>query len=256
MGKLDDRVAVITGGASGIGKAIAICFASEGANIAANDINPEAANETVNLIKKMNRKAIAIRANVAEPEEVDNMIDQVIDGLGNIHILVNNAGIGQRSPTIDTAVENWDKVISIVLRGTFLCSKKAGRWMIDNEGGCIVNIASTGGIAVVPEIAAYGPVKAGIINMTRVLAVEWAKSGIRVNALAPSYTRTAMVTERIEDGFIDVEQVYKEIPLGRMAEPEDIAAAALFLASDDASFITGVTLPVDGGYLCLGYHTV
>jgi NAD(P)-dependent dehydrogenase (short-subunit alcohol dehydrogenase family) len=142
-----------------------------------------------------------------------------------------------------------------VLQGPFLCCQRVARWMIDNGGGTILSIASTAGIAGISGCAAYGPAKAGIINMTRVLAIEWAKYHIRVNCIAPSFVNTPMHEESLKKGVITLQQIEKWVPLGRIAEPEEIANAALFLVSDDSSYMTGITMPVDGGFLAFGNQT-
>lgn len=253
--KLKDKVALVTGAGSGIGKAIALEFAKEGADIAVNGTNLARIEETADAIRKIGRRAIVVQASVAESAEVDRMVDRVIDELGGIHILVNNAGFSTGGPTIDYPVESWEKTVKVNFEGTFLCSRKAGRWMINNGGGNIINIASTGGIAAIPGSTAYGPSKAAIINMTRVLAVEWAKYNIRVNALAPAYVMTPMIDVVLKRGMITLDDMKKKTPMGRLAEPVEIAKAALFLASDDASYITGITLPVDGGFLAYGFQS-
>ncbi len=256
MKKLEGKRALVTGAGSGIGRAIALLFAEEGADIAVNDVNIATAEETAALVERLGRKAIAVKANVAEQGEVGAMVERTISELGGADILVNNAGIGARVPTVEMPVEVWDRVVGVLLRGTFLCSRAVGKWMIANGGGAMVNIASVAGIEGLPERAGYGPAKAGVINMTRLLAVEWARHRIRVNAIAPGHTRTGMHDEFVRKGLINMEQIERETPMGRMAEPEEIARPALFLASDDASYITGITVPVDGGYLCRRYQTV
>ena len=253
--KLKNKVALVTGAGSGIGKAIAMVFASEGADIAVNGTNLARIEETAAAVRKLGRRAIVVQANVGEPKEVDAMVDRVIAELGGIHILVNNAGLSTGGPTIDYPVEAWEKTVRTNFEGTFLCCRKAGRWMIDNGGGSIVNVASTGGIAAIPGSTAYGPSKAAIINMTRVLAVEWAKHNIRVNALAPAYVMTPMIDVVLKRGLITLDDMKRRTPMGRLAEPEEVARAALFLASEDASYITGITLPVDGGFLAYGYQS-
>lgn len=254
--KLEHKVALVTGAGSGIGQAIALTFAGEGADIAVADINLSAAQGTVAAIKKIGRKAIAVQANVAETEDVDAMVSKVVKELGGLHILVNNAGIPQALiPALEQqSMEEWDRVVRVMLRGTFLCSQRAGRWMAKNGSGKIVNISSIAGIAGLARHTAYGPAKAGIINMTRVLAVEWAEYKINVNCIAPGYVRTPMVQAALDAGLFSMDEIKKRTPLGRPAEPVEIAKAALFLVSDDASFITGATLAVDGGFLASGYQ--
>lgn len=256
--KLGGKVALITGAGSGIGRAMALLFAKEGADIGVNDIDLSSAEETVKAVKQIGQRAIAIRADVAEPDEVDAMVDRVISELGGVHILVNNAGIpANTGPTIEhQSVERWDKVVGVILRGTYLCSRRVGRWMVSHKTGKIVNISSIVGIEGAPNIISYGSAKAGVINMTRALAVEWAKYNINVNCLAPAWVRTPLAEGVIRESKGKLEEIQRRSPFGRLAEPDEIAKAALFLVSDDASFITGVTLPVDGGWLARGYQTV
>ncbi len=252
--KLEGQAALVTGAGSGIGRAIAILFASEGANIAVNDIDLPSARATAKAVRQIGRKTIAIKANVAEPAEVDAMIERTIRELGGVNILVNNAGIAYpRSPAIEeTNFEVWDKVLSVILRGTYICSVRAAKWMASHGAGKIVNISSVAGLSGFSQHGSYGPAKAGIVNLTQYLAVEWAKYKININSIAPGYTRTPLLELGIKLGHLSLKEMTSRTPFGRLAEPEEIARAALFLASDDASFITGATLPVDGGFLAFG----
>ena len=256
--KLEGKVALITGAGGGIGRATSLLFAKEGADIGVNDIDLSSAEKTTKAVKQIGRKAIVIRADVSEPDDVDVMVERVISELGAVHILVNNAGIpALTGPTLEhQGVERWNRVIDVNLRGTYLCSRRVGQWMASHKTGKIVNISSFVGIAGTPKVICYGSAKAGVINITRSLAVEWAQYNIRVNCIVPSWVRTPMMEAAIREGkFITMEEIVKRTPLGRPAEPEEIAKAALFLVSDDASYITGVTLPVDGGWLAYGYQT-
>ncbi len=255
--KLASKVALITGGGGAFGRAMSLLFAKEGADIGAADMNLQAAEETAVEVKKLGRKAIAIKADVSKEEDVNDMVDRVVNELGGIHILVNNAGISSAGgPTIEQSVEHWDKVVAVILRGTYLCCRKAGQWMVPHRTGKIVNIASIAGIAGNACITDYGSSKAGVINMTRALAVEWGKYNINVNSIAPSWVLTPLSNEAIKGGRITVESIKQRTPLGRLGTPEDIANAALFLVSEDAKHITGVTLPVDGGWLAFGYQSL
>lgn len=257
MMKLAGKVALITGAGGAFGQAMALLFAKEGADIAAADVILQSAEETAMAVKQIGQRAIAIRANVAEVDEVDAMVDKVENELGGVYILVNNAGrTSAGGPTIEQSVEEWDKVVAVQLRGTYLCCRRAGRWMVAHRTGKVLNIASTAGIGGPQTVPGYGASKAGIINMTRALAVEWGKYNINVNCLAPSWVLTPLSNVAIKAGAITVEAIIQRTPLGRLGTPEDIAQAALFLVSDDAKHITGVTLPVDGGWLAFGYQTV
>jgi 3-oxoacyl-[acyl-carrier protein] reductase len=246
--KLAGKTALITGAGSGIGRATALLFAEEGANIAVNDINLSTAEETSSTIKLEGHRAIAIKADVAETVEVDAMIDRVIEEFGGIHILVNNAGMASGCPTIDFSLESLVKIISVNLTGPFLCCQKAGRWMIRNGGGRIINIASVAGMKGVEGGAAYSSSKAGVINLTRSLAIEWAKYNINVNVIAPGFINTPMQLDVNEVGEEVIEEMRRSIPQKRFGEAEEVAKVALFLASNDVSYVTGVTIPVDGGY--------
>ncbi|MFC1992184.1 SDR family NAD(P)-dependent oxidoreductase [Chloroflexota bacterium] len=251
--KLENKVALITGSGRGLGKAMALLFAKEGADIAVNDIIQPSAEETAEEIRKLGRKAIAIKADVGEPADVDMLVKRAIDELGGVHILVNNAGIlDEGAPTIESSVEHWDNVVKVILRGTYLCCKRVGQWMVSNKTGKIVNIGSIAGLVGFAPRPSYAPSKAAVIHLTRCLAIEWAKYNINVNCIAPGQCMTAMAKEQIEKGQITIESRLRRVPFGRMVEPEDIANAALFLVSDDARNIAGITLPVDAGWTAYG----
>jgi NAD(P)-dependent dehydrogenase (short-subunit alcohol dehydrogenase family) len=256
--RLNGKVALITGAGTGIGQATAILFAKEGADIVAANLELAEAEETAEVIRKIGRRAAAIAADISKPDEIHAMVDTAINAFGGIDVLVNNAGVGALNlPTFEIRdMEAWNKVFEINVGATFLCCQRVGQWMTTHGGGKIINVASQTGIAGVPYVNAYGPSKAAVINMTRSLAVEWAKYKINVNCVAPCWTRTRRLEKAIEKGVVSLAEIQKRCPMGRPAEPEDVAKAILFLASDDASFITGITLPVDGGWLAYGYQTV
>ena len=249
--KLKGKVALITGAGSGIGEGIRLMFAGEGADIAVNDIDLAAAEKTASAVRKMGRRAIAIKADVAEAAEVEAMVARTIQELGGIHILVNSAGFSAGGTVLDESIENWDRNINVMLRGPYLCSKYAGRWMVAHKTGKVINISSIAGMGGGPGMGAYIVAKAGVNALTRVLAMEWAKSGINVNCIAPGLINTPMTQRSIAHRFTP-EVLAAHVPLGRMGTAEDIAKAALFLASDDSSFITGSTIPLDGGTLNAG----
>lgn len=244
--KLAGKIALITGAGSGIGQAIALLFASEGADIAVNDINLEAAQVTAEGVKKLGRRSAVVQADVADEKQVNAMVDKAIAELGGIHILVNNAGLSSGGPAMEESVADWDRMVAIVLRGTYLCSRKAARSMSLHGGGKILNISSTAGLRGGPNMSAYSAAKAGVMALTRNLALEWAAHKIYVNCIAPGLIDTPM-TQRTVAKWISAERIKERIPLGRMAQPEEVARPALFLVSDDSSFITGATLVVDGG---------
>ena len=247
--KLEGKTALVTGAGSGIGEAIALLFAREGADIAVNDIDPASAEKTAEAVRKFGRRAIAVQADVADSSQVDLMVDRVITEFGGVHILINNAGIPIHGPFLEKQTpENWDRVVSVILRGTYLCSRKVGQWMVENRTGKIVNISSIAGSRATPHIPSYGAAKAAVIQLTRTLAVDWAKYRINVNCISPGIINTPL-TQRTFAVWQTPEEIKARIPLEVMGEAEDIANAALFLVSDEARHITGVNLPVDGGIL-------
>ena len=245
--RLDGKVAMVTGAGSGIGQAIAVLFAKEGADIAVNDIDLPSAEATAARVRRIGRRAITVKADVANADDVGAMVSRTIEEFEGIHILVNNAGIPHHGPMIEEqTAEHWDRVVAVILRGTYLCSRRVGQWMMSHGGGRIVNIASVSGLMGSPNLASYGAAKAGVINLTRSLAADWGKYKINVNAIAPGIIDTPL-TRRTIAAWSTAEQIGQRIPLGRMGEPEEVADAALFLVSKESSYITGVTLPVDGG---------
>ncbi|OYT55637.1 MAG: short-chain dehydrogenase [Desulfurococcales archaeon ex4484_217_2] len=250
--KLKNKVAIITGAAKGIGRAIAIEFVKEGAKVVVADIDFEGAKRTVEDIKKLGGEAIAVKVNVADPNDVEVMVKKTLDAFGKIDILINNAGIAIQKPALEMTLDEWKKIIDVNLTGVFLCSQAVGRVMVKQGGGVIINMASMLGFIAIPKRSAYCASKAGVIGLTKELAVEWAKYGIRVVGVAPGWVATKRVIELTKKGVVNEEVVKTLTPMGRMATPEEVAKLMVFLASDDASFITGETVLIDGGYVAYG----
>jgi len=249
--RLEGKVAMITGAGSGIGEGCALMFAREGANIAVIDIDQAAAEKTASAIRQMGRQALALKTDVGDAGQVEAAVKKTIDELGGIHILINNAGLSLGGTIIDEKLENWDRMINVVLRGTYLCSRFAGRWMVANRTGKVVNISSIQGALGSSGMNSYVSSKAGVMALTRAMAAEWAQYGINVNCIAPGIINTPMTQKTIAK-FMTPERLKAHVPLNRMGTPEDIAKCALFLCTDDSSFITGTTIPVDGGTLNAG----
>ena len=243
-------VAIVTGGADGIGWATARRLALEVDHVVVADLRTEAAAARA---AELGDTHWSCAANVADEAAVVAMVEAVIARHGRIDILVNNAGVAENSvPTIEQSVESFDRVLGVHLRGTFLASREVGRAMLTRGSGSIINIASIAGLAGIPERNAYGAAKAGIAAMTRSMACEWAAGGVRVNAVAPGYVRTALVDELERQGTLDARAIIARTPMGRMARPEEIAEVIAFLASPRASFVTGTTVNADGGWLAVG----
>lgn len=243
--KLKGKVALITGASRGIGKAVALLLAKEGAKVVVNySSSKEEAEVVVNEIQKIGSDSLAIQADVSNEADVRKMVNEAVNRFGRIDILVNNAGIVFDIPFMEKTVEQWNKTLGVNLVGQFLCSKYVSPHM--KEGGRIINISSTNGVySMHPESMDYDASKAGVIAMTKGLAQELAPRNILVNSIAPGWVNTDM-NEDLPEDFVKEET--QHVWLKRFAEPEEIAKAVLFLASDDSSYITGTTLIVDGGY--------
>ena len=244
--RLADKVAIITGGGSGIGRATALLFAKEGAKVVVADCSVEGAEETVRLIQGFNGDALAVRVDVPIETEVERMVQTTVSQYGKLDILFNNAGVAiPRCPVHELPLEEWQRVISINLTGVFLGAKYGIREMLKIGGGVIINTASIAGVIGLPNIAAYGASKGGVVNLTRQLAIECAPNNIRVNCICPGAIQTPMAEKSAAEAG-----ALKNAggPLGRRGEPEEVAQAALFLASNDSSYVNGVILPIDGGW--------
>ncbi len=254
---LTDRVAVVTGSSSGIGAASSLALAEAGAHVAGLDVLAEGGEATAGAVKGLGRESLFQQCDVSSHEDVGEAISTIVARFGRIDILVNNAFISSHSSPADIEVDEWKRVIDVDLTGYFLCARAVGRSMIrQGNGGVIINISSiAGSLALGRGNFAYSVAKGGINQMTRELAIEWAPHRIRVNAIQPCWVRTPALQALIDDPQFDsdtlVSTFLRGVPLGRLAEPEDIAKAAVFLASEAASMISGVLLPVDGGNLAL-----
>jgi len=246
--QLEGKNALVTGSSRGLGQEISLELARQGASlILADIISPE---ETAKGIERIGSRCLPIQADVSDETSVKGMVEKAISEFGKIDILVNNAGITQTGfgPTEDAPVEEWDRVIRVNLRGTFLCSKYVGKKMIGKGDGTIINIASTAGFTGVPRAPAYCASKAGVILLTKSLALEWAKYNIRVNAIAPHYLETELTkglrtSEKVYDGLV------RQIPMKRFGKTEEIIGTVLLLSSSASSYITGSVIVIDGGFL-------
>jgi len=245
---LPGKVAIITGGRRGIGKAIALALAEAGADIAVCDrvIDDGELNAVAEEVERLGRRSLAVKADITQKSDVDSMVRRVVDGFGVIDILVNNAAMNIMAPLLELREEGWDKIIDTDLKGYYLCSQAVGKIMVEQKRGNIINIASTAAMYTAPEMGAYCIAKAGVVMLTKILAVELAQYNIRVNAIAPSMVKTKFSQPLWSDPE-SLKQIEAGIPLGRLAEPEDITGSVLFLASDASSYITGHTIVVDGG---------
>ncbi|HRU39096.1 MAG TPA: 3-oxoacyl-[acyl-carrier-protein] reductase [Candidatus Goldiibacteriota bacterium] len=244
MGLISGKIAIVTGGAQGIGEAISLTLAREGASVAVIDVNLEKAAETAANIRKLGVESEAYKADVSKPAEVDEVTDKIIDKFKRIDILVNNAGITRDNLLIRMTEQEWDLVIAINLKGTFNFTKSVGKIMMKQRAGSIINISSVIGLMGNAGQTNYAATKAGVIGITKSVAKELGARNVRVNAICPGYIKTAMtdkLSEEIRNKMIEF------IPAKAMGTPQDVANAALFLASDLSSYITGETIRVDGG---------
>lgn len=244
MGKLGGKIALVTGGAQGIGRAIALALAREGAQVAISDINLEKAQETCREIEALGRKALAVGGSVADAKAAEAMVEKTVEAFGGLDILVNNAGITRDGILLRMKEEDWDLVLDVNLKGAFHCAKASLRPLIKRGRGKIINIASVTGQMGNAGQANYAASKAGLIGLTKSVAREYASRNIQVNAVAPGFIDTAM-SQAIPQK--EREMLIKAIPMERLGTPEDIAEAVLFLASPASDYITGQVLNVNGG---------
>ena len=252
--QLRDKVAVITGSSLGIGSAIALAFAKEGAAVAVDyRSRPDEAKEIVDQVEGSGGRAISVRADVSSPEDVKNLIQEAVSEFGRLDVMVNNAGISGRysKPLLETSEDDWDAIMAVNLRGVFLCCKRAIGEMLGQEPrneirGRVVNISSQHGMIGPPGHVAYATSKGGVVNLTRQLAVDYGPRGVLVNAVAPGKILTGSPEQQDPEALA---YSHARTPFFRLGQPEDVAAAALFLASDDAAYVSGINLLVDGGWM-------
>ena len=251
-GQLNGKVALITGGASGIGRATALTFAREGAKLIIADMNEDGGQQTVHMITEHGGEATFVQVDVSRATEVEAMISKTVQTYGRLDCAHNNAGIGSRPRVLlhELSEESWERVISINLKGVWLCMKYEIIQMCTQGGGAIVNTASIMGlVGSWSRSGVYNASKHGVVGLTKTAALEYAKSGIRVNAVCPGYIRTPLIEEALTSNPEMEAQIVARHPVGRMGRPEEIAEAVMWLCSDAASFVTGHTMTVDGGYV-------
>ena len=242
---LAGKVAIVTGASRGLGRAIATGLAEAGASIVAADILDP--SEMVEELTRLGRQALGLRVDVTKRADVEAMVRRAVEKLGRVDILVNNAGIFRTAAAEDLAEEDWDRVIEVNLKGQFLCAREAGQQMMKQQSGVIINVASVAGILAFAQSAAYNASKAGIILLTKTLAVEWGKHNIRVNAICPGLFHTAM-TQDLADTEEFRGMVKARVPLGRGGQPEELMGTVIYLASEASRYMTGHALVVDGGW--------
>jgi NAD(P)-dependent dehydrogenase (short-subunit alcohol dehydrogenase family) len=249
-GRLNGKVALVTGGSSGIGRATAQIFAREGAKVVVADIGVEGGEETVRLIKAAGGEAVFIKSDVAQAADVQAMVKKAVETYGRLDCAFNNAGIeGVVKPTVEYGEADWDRVIGINLKGVWLCMQAELQQMLAQGNGVIVNTASVAGLVGLPGFSAYVAAKHGVAGLTKTAALEYAKAGIRVNAVCPGAIRTPMFERGARDNPGIEEQAVAAEPVGRMAEPAEVGEAVAWLCSDAASFVTGLPMAVDGGWV-------
>jgi NAD(P)-dependent dehydrogenase (short-subunit alcohol dehydrogenase family) len=250
---LSGKVAVVIGGSSGIGRTIARGLAEAGADVVPSARRTELVNLAADEIESLGRRSLRVSCDVADRGSLEKVLQASVESLGSVDILVNAAGFNQRAPTLDFPDAEWDRLLDTNLTGTLRACQVFGRHMIDRGSGRIINIASIGSFLALYEVAAYCASKAGVASLTKSLAIEWARHGICVNAIVPGYFRTPL-SEKLVIGTPRGQEILARTPMKRFGELDELIGAAIFLASDAASFVTGTLLAVDGGYLASGVN--
>jgi 2-dehydro-3-deoxy-D-gluconate 5-dehydrogenase len=250
--QVSGKTALVTGAGSGLGRSIALALAEAGADVAVTELASrlENARAVAESIRALGRKALVVKLDVTSVKNIQRAVDTVVKGFSRIDILVNNAGINVPKQALDVTEDDWDRVLDVNLKGVFFCAQAVGRTMVRRGSGKIINIASQNGVVGYHDRAAYCSSKAGVVNLTRVLAIEWAQHQINVNAVAPTFVLTPL-TEKMFANPAFSSEIHRRIPLGRLGKPEDIVGAVVFLASPAADLITGHTLLVDGGWTAI-----
>jgi NAD(P)-dependent dehydrogenase (short-subunit alcohol dehydrogenase family) len=250
---LTGQVAIITGGAAGIGLAIASAFSEQGCHLVLIDVERGSLSEAAKRIQDRGTDVFTVAGSVAEQDPIRDACAEAIKRWKRVDILVNNAGITAVHPSLELSLQDWKRVLDVNLTGVFVCAQEAARQMIRTGRGVILNISSAYGIVAAPNRVAYCATKAAVAMMSKVLAIEWAEKGLRVNALAPGYVETDLVMDLVKQGKIDLQALARRTPQGRIANPKEIARVAVFLASNASSHITGQVIAVDGGWTAYGY---
>jgi NAD(P)-dependent dehydrogenase (short-subunit alcohol dehydrogenase family) len=250
--RLDGKVAVVTGSTMGIGFEVARRFLEEGAHVMVNSRDPERVKRACEALGGDQERIAGHPADISDERAARELVRATVRQFSRIDVLVNNAGISMIRESLGLPLSDWRDCLDVDLTGSFLCTQEAGRHMREQGGGSIVSVASTAALRGFPNRIAYTAAKFGLIGMTQTLAAEWARYGIRVNAVAPAFISTPMDQVDSATGDYTPEDIYRRTPMGRMGQPLEVANAVLFLASDEASYVTGSTIPVDGGWLCWG----